>query len=203
MVQHIILYLSINNNTNFKLTITKLHFTIAQIYFQTFLQANQELSSQLSFNSVPLLLALCIHCAWDASYMGLHIYRQWLWTQAHSNHAVSWNHQVMAHVLVTYYEDLLVTLLDVRSTRSKLPPLELIQLAPNCALDKALSEHVRSIQLQDGEDLQDTVFLQPQEKVWSKWSKSIRLFLKQTLRPSNPAPKLLHSEILETLNNAI
>lgn len=34
MVQHIILYLSINNNTNFKLTITKLHFTIAQMYFK-------------------------------------------------------------------------------------------------------------------------------------------------------------------------
>lgn len=49
----------------------------------------------------------------------------------------------------------------MRSTRNKLPPLELIQLTPNCVLDKALSEHAHLIRLQDGKDLQDTVVFQP------------------------------------------
>lgn len=102
-----------------------------------------------------------------------------------------------------YHEEFVITLLNARSTRSKLTPLELIQLAPNCVLDKALSEHEHLIQLQDGKDSQDPVFFQPQKKVWSKWSKSLRLFLKQNFRCSNPAPKLVHSEILQMFNNAI
>lgn len=149
MVQHIILYLSIKNNTNFKLTITKLHFSIAQMYFKPYYR-QKELSSQLSWNSVlQQLLVLCIQCAgrhhtcsaciWAVAVnMGTEQSRCFLESSDY------------CHMLITYHEDLLITLLDVRSTRSKLPPLQLIQLAPNCALDKALREHVHSIQLRDG-----------------------------------------------------
>lgn len=79
----------------------------------------------------------------------LHTHRQWHWTKAHSNHAASQNHQIIAHVLTIHHEDFIIILQDVRSTESKLPPPELIQLTPNCALDKALGEHAHLIHLQD------------------------------------------------------
>lgn len=49
-IQNIILYLSINSNTNLKLTITKLHFTTAQMYFKP--SCRQTKSSAVSCSSI-------------------------------------------------------------------------------------------------------------------------------------------------------
>lgn len=69
MVQHIILYLSIKNNTNFKLTITKLHFSIAQMYFKPYYRQRRALQSAvLQFCTAAATCALHSVC-WEASYM--------------------------------------------------------------------------------------------------------------------------------------
>lgn len=112
--------------------------------------------------AIPTQHSLCL----GGIIHALHIHRQWLRTQAHSNHANSWNHQIIARMLITCHEEFITTLLDRGSTRSKLPQLELIQLSPNCAFDKALSEQC-TWSIYEMEWIYRIVFLQPQNKVQS------------------------------------
>lgn len=132
-------HLSINNSNTLKPTITKLHLNAARGILKP--SCMQTKSSSVSCPSA-LYHSSYLHSAFPVpgrhpSYSAYPQAPKWLRRQAHSSHGNSWNHQIIAHILIICHEEFLTALLSRGSTRSKLPQLQLIQLTPKCAFDKA------------------------------------------------------------------
>lgn len=111
-------HLSINNNNTLKPTITNLHFTVAQRYFKPFRMETK--SSPVSCPSV-LYHSSCSHSAFPVpgKHHSCSPYPQAValktGTQQPCN---SWNHQIIAQMLITCHEEFITTLPGRGSSRT-------------------------------------------------------------------------------------
>lgn len=120
-----------------KPTITKLHFTIAQRYFKP--SCMQTKSSPVSCPSV-LYPSSYLHSAFREASFRLCTSTGNCSEHRHTAIMLIPGTIRLAHMLTTCHEEFITTLLGRGNTRSKVPRLELIQLPPNSAFDKAARE---------------------------------------------------------------